>query len=180
VAVIQCAKCEKSLTPEQLNTPCPDCGSRERRISALNQTKASERAEAAKELANRHYELEAGLTQIFRITDKSEAQVIPAYPIKLLEVNENTVESGVMPLHFGPAPASGIPYSSIIIEVTPNEFKKIQSNELKLPEGWEIGEELPRPSPSIAGTADRSFKVAPLRLRPEGAVTYQPRATPWE
>jgi len=107
--------------------------------------------QAAKELANRHYELEAGLTQIFRITDKAESQVLPAYPIKLLEVNENTVESGVMPLHFGPAPASGIPFSSIIIEVTPNEFKKIQSNELKLPEGWEIGEELAKPSPSIGG-----------------------------
>jgi hypothetical protein len=25
-----------------------------------------------------------------------------------------------------------------------------------------------------------SFEVAPLRLRPAGAVTYQPRATPWE
>ena len=115
------------------------------------EAEASATAEAAKELANRHYELEAGLTQIFRITDKVEAQVIPAYPIKLLEVNENTVESGVMPLHFGPAPASGIPFSSIIIEVTPNEFQKIQSKELKLPEGWEIGEELPKPSPSIGG-----------------------------
>ncbi len=55
-----------------------------------------------------------------------------------------------MPLHFGPVPAIGILYSSIIIEVTPNEFQKIQSHELKLPEGWEIGEELPRPS-DLAG-----------------------------
>ena len=96
------------------------------------------------ELAQRHYELESGLTQIFRITDQAEPSVVRAEPIKLLEVNENTVESGIMPLHFGPAPASGIPYSSIIVEVTPNEFERIRSHELKLPEGWEIGEELPR------------------------------------
>jgi hypothetical protein len=104
----------------------------------VDQANATDIAEAAKELAKRHYELEAGLTQIFFITDKAEAHVIRAEPIKLLEVNSNTVESGVMPLHFGPAPDSGIPYSSIIIEVTPNEFKKIQSHELKLPQGWDI------------------------------------------
>ena len=63
----------------------------------------------------------------------------------------NTVESGVMPLHFGPAPASGIPYSSIIVEVTPSEFEKIRTHELRLPDGWEIGEELPRPTINIEG-----------------------------
>jgi hypothetical protein len=45
-----------------------------------------------------------------------------------------------MPLYFGPAPASGIPYPSVIVEVSPNEFKKIQSDELKLPEVWTIGD----------------------------------------
>ena len=61
------------------------------------------------------------------------------------------LDSGIMPLHFGPAPAIGIPYSSTIIEVTPNEFRKIQSHELKLPEGWEIGEELPKPAENTGG-----------------------------
>jgi hypothetical protein len=110
----------------------------------------SEAAEAAKELANLHYEVEPGLTQVFVLNDKAGTHTIPADTIRLLEVNENTVESGIMPLHFGPAPASGIPFSSVIIEVTPNEFKRIQSNELKLPNGWEIGEELPR-QPDVNG-----------------------------
>ena len=102
------------------------------------------------ELAKRHYEIEPGLTQIFRITDKTgNAHGAHAYPIRLLEVNVNTVESGVMPLHFGPAPASGIPFSSIIVEVTPGELEKIRSHELRLPDGWEIGEELPRPTVSV-------------------------------
>ena len=51
-----------------------------------------------------------------------------------------------MPLQFGPAPASGVPYASVIVEVSPSEFQKLQSNELKLPEGWSIGEEFPRPT----------------------------------
>jgi hypothetical protein len=94
----------------------------------------------------RHYEIEDGLIQIFRITDIAAAEATNGEPIKLLEVNVNTPETGIMPLQFGPAPASGIPYPSIIIEVSPNEFEKIRSDELKLPEGWTIGEEFPRPA----------------------------------
>lgn len=145
-----CAKCSNVLTPEQ--TSCPVCGSTDTIVFAVDQANGTERVDAEMELAKRHYEIEPGLTQIFRITDTAEdAQIIHAHPIKLLEVNANTVESGVMPLHFGPAPARGIPFSSVIIEVTPNEFEKIRSHELKLPDGWEIGEELPRPPVNVEG-----------------------------
>ena len=48
-------------------------------------------------------------------------------------------------MNFGPAPASGIPYPTVIIEVSPAEFLKIQAHELRLPEGWFLGEEFPRP-----------------------------------
>jgi len=94
----------------------------------------------------RHYEIEDGLSQIFHISDRAATDLSESEPIKLLEVNVNTPETGIMPLHFGAVPASGIPYASIIIEVSPNEFEKIRSNELKLPEGWAIGEEIPRPA----------------------------------
>jgi|SRR3954470_17377542 len=102
--------------------------------------------EAAKVLARKHYQIEDGITHIFRLTDKVEVEVRPAEPIKLLEVNAATVPSGVMPLHFGPAPASGVPFPSVIVEVTPAEFEKIRRQELKLPQGWVIGEEIPRPA----------------------------------
>jgi hypothetical protein len=111
-------------------------------------------SEAAKKLANKRYEIEAGVTEIFQIKDSVDVTIQPdplagegrLATIKLLEVNSYTPEMGVMPLHFGPAPASGIPYASIIIEVSPNEFEKIRSNELKLPEGWSLGDPFPRPS----------------------------------
>ena len=70
----------------------------------------------------------------------AEAQVVRAPPIKLLEVNTNVFKSGVMPIHFRPAPANAIPFLSIIIEMTPGGLEKIRSRELKLPEGWEVDE----------------------------------------
>ena len=89
--------------------------------------------EEAMALAQKHYELEAGLTQNFRITGTAELELRPVEPIKLLEVNENTVPSGIMPIQFGPSPASGLYYPSIILEVTPDEFQRIQNQESKLP-----------------------------------------------
>ena len=102
--------------------------------------------EEAMTLAQKHYQIEAGLTQIFRITGSAEVELRPLEPVKLLEVNENTVPSGIMPIQFGPSPASGLYYPSIILEVTPDEFQGIQNQELKLPNGWKVGDLIPRPS----------------------------------
>jgi len=102
--------------------------------------------EEAKALAEKHYQVEAGMTHVFRVTGSAEAEVRPTEPIKLLEVNENTVPSGIMPLQFGPSPAAGLHYSSIILEVTPDEYQKIQTEELTLPHGWKVGDLIPKPS----------------------------------
>ena len=118
---------------------------------AVDVAVAAEKEAAAEVLAKKHYELETGLSHVFRITTSAKSEVIPSEPIKLLEVNENTVESGVMPLSFGPMPTRGINFPSTIIEVTPNEFRKIQARELRLPEGWQIREELPRPVDNAGG-----------------------------
>lgn len=102
--------------------------------------------EEAVELARKHYEFETGLTKIFRLKGAPEAEYRSGEPIKLLEVNENTVPSGILPLRFGPAPHVGLHHPSIIVEVTPDEFRMIQRRELALPHGWEVGELIPRPS----------------------------------
>jgi hypothetical protein len=148
--MVICTKCGKSLTSEQTGSPCTECGSLDHEQCATDEAIARDQAiirakrAAAKELAKKHYEVEDGLMRIFRLTGKAEVEVSRSEPIKLLEVNENTVPSGVMPLHFGPVPAIGIPFPSIIVEVTPDEFTKITARELKLPKDWEIGEELPK------------------------------------
>ena len=104
--------------------------------------------EEARRLAQAHFDVETGLTDIFRLKSTPDAEARPDEPIKLLEVNQFTVPSGVMPLQFSPAPDLGIHYPSVIVEVTPDEFQKILSYELKLPNGWSIGEPYPNPKRS--------------------------------
>ena len=99
----------------------------------------------ATKLACIHYEIEPSITKIFRLTGTSEAEASPQEPIKLLEVNELTPPSGILPLGFDPYPASGILYPSIIVEVTPEEYQQIEGNQLKLPRGWTVGPLIPRP-----------------------------------
>jgi hypothetical protein len=101
--------------------------------------------EEALQLAQKHYQIEGGVTHIFRLTDGA-AEAHPAEPIKLLEVNENTVASGIMPIQFDAVPQSGIHYPSVIIEVTPEEYQRILRRELALPNGWRIDYEIPRPN----------------------------------
>jgi hypothetical protein len=151
MSAIHCTNCGKSLSPEQAGVPCPNCGCSDRDISVSDQAVLREKSEVAKVLARKHYEIEAGLTQILRITKALQQEVPRSEPIKLLEVNENTFAAGVMPLHFGPVPDSGISFPTVIVEVTPEEFQRIQTHELKLPEGWELGEELPRPLDAVGG-----------------------------
>jgi hypothetical protein len=102
-----------------------------------------DREEAAKRLAQRHYDLEPAITEIRTITSGTNGSGLPE-PIKLLEVNANTIASGIMPLRFDAVPASGIPFSSVIVEVTPDEYEQIKRNELMLPDGWSLGALLPR------------------------------------
>lgn len=109
--------------------------------------------EEAKELARRHYAVEIGVKDIFVLKDTvnvavehaGEAPAGNGETIKLLEINENTIPSGVVPIQFAPAPASGIHFPSVIVEVTPDEFQQIKRRELSLPHGWEIGERVEKP-----------------------------------
>src|SRR4051794_26208990 len=103
------------------------------------------RLDESRKPAEAHYREEPGITQIYRITGGAEAEVRPNEPINLLEVNENTIPSGIMPLGFGPTSAHGFRYPSIIVEVTPEEFERIQSQELVLPGGWEVGDLVEKP-----------------------------------
>jgi hypothetical protein len=107
--------------------------------------------EVAVELARKHYEIEVGLTSVFRISGSAEAEALPNEPIKLLEVNNNTVASGIMPIHFGPNPGAGITFPSVIVEVTPDELEQLRNNRLQLPPGWHIGPIIPRQAANGAG-----------------------------
>lgn len=98
---------------------------------------------AAKLLAQRHYQFEPAITEIRTLT--SGLPFGPNEPIRLIEVNANTIASGIMPLRFDAAPASGIPFPSVIVEVTPDEYEQIKKDQSMLPNGWTLGPLLPRP-----------------------------------
>lgn len=100
--------------------------------------------DAVHKLAQIHYEVEEGLREVYRIVGPADAETRPEEPIKLLEVNEYTPASGIMPLGFRPRPKIGIAFPSVIVEVTPEEFGRIRSNSLPLPHGWAVGGLIPR------------------------------------
>jgi hypothetical protein len=102
--------------------------------------------EVAEKLARAHYLIEPEISQIFRLSDSAEIETRPNEPIKLLEVNPDTLPSGILPLHFGPHPASGISYPSVIVEITPEEYEQVQKGNLQLPNGWQIGKLFQRPN----------------------------------
>jgi hypothetical protein len=95
----------------------------------------------ARDLALQHFKVEEGMVQIFRLLAPDEAA---SETVKLLEVNRDTIPTGILPLRFNAVPARGIPLPSVIIEITPEELDKVRTHELALPEDWEIGEEILR------------------------------------
>ena len=101
--------------------------------------------EEAQRLAEAHYQIEPGMREIYRLKGEPDLEVTTDEPIKLLEVNENTIASGVMPLSFAPSPADNVHFPTVVVEVTPDEFQQIRSNQLQLPHGWRIAELLPAP-----------------------------------
>jgi hypothetical protein len=103
-------------------------------ISERRQSESRRQDMEAAALARAHYEVEPGLRAIYRLEGPDPNDL----RIKLLEVNEQTVPAGIVPVGFAPHPASGLHYPSVVIEVTPQEYEAIRHKQLDLPAGWEV------------------------------------------
>ena len=101
----------------------------------------SRRLRVATELAHRHFDLVQGVEQIF-LLKKTGTESSSTEPIKLLEVNRETVACGIMPVYFGPS--REVPYPLVVLDVTPREFNRLRKGKLTLPDGWKIGREIPK------------------------------------
>ena len=97
------------------------------------------KAQVAERLAQAHATIEPSIGRIFRL--ESDRERLDDEPIKLLEVTDQTIEAGIVPVHFGPGPSKGIPYRSAIIEVTPEEFARVERGGLALPDGCRLASE---------------------------------------
>jgi len=95
--------------------------------------------EVADLLAAAHREAEPGIVRIVRLVSAQEAEA--REPVKLLEVNPATSPSGVLPIAFAADPPA-VPFPSVVIEVTPDEYARIQGGQLRLPNDWTLGETL--------------------------------------
>ncbi len=105
---------------------------------------------AADSLAQAHFSVDPGVQLIFRLLAEADREMDPKEPIKLLEVNENAVGGGVRPLFFGPHPASGMFFPSVIVDVTPEEYEEILNKPGMIPNGWRLGPEIPSLIPATA------------------------------
>jgi hypothetical protein len=100
----------------------------------------------AQRVAEAHYAIEPAIELIVRLLATGDREADPKEPIKLLEVNQNTTADGIRPVFFGPHPASGIVYPTVIIEVTPQEYAQLQADPASLPNGWRLGDQFPKPA----------------------------------
>jgi hypothetical protein len=99
--------------------------------------------ETAKKLARAHYAIEPNLKQIFLLKPIKEHD--PDEPIKLLEVVEGTIERGIEPIAFTADPRRGIEYPSLIVEISPKEYKGLHFHKKSFESrGWSVGRELTR------------------------------------
>lgn len=96
--------------------------------------------ETARLLADAHFRLDQGITRIFRIVEPDETTSLR--PVKLLKISPLTTEVGISPVGMTADPSRGVFYSSVVVEITPDEFDRLQRGELKLPHDWTLGDEL--------------------------------------
>jgi hypothetical protein len=97
--------------------------------------------ETAKSLAAGHFRVEPNLRHVHLIEPMDDQD--PKDPIRLLEVVEGTIERGIEPIGFTADPARGIEYPSVIVEVSPEEYKIVRNDGFRFGNrDWTIGEEL--------------------------------------
>lgn len=106
-------------------------------VAPDNQTKDA----VARLIADAHRSVEPAIAGIYRI-EAPGLENDPGEPIKLLEINPNTPASGIMPVGLSAHPASGICFSSIVVEIHPSEFDQLKQGLLVLPNGWEWNAEI--------------------------------------
>jgi hypothetical protein len=91
-----------------------------------------------------HYAIDSGVREIYRLVSSTDREADPTEPIKLLEVYDYALPSGIIPIHFPPHPASGLTFPTEIVQIAPEELDQLRAKDLPLPEGWELGPLYPK------------------------------------
>ena len=84
-----------------------------------------------------HRDVEPNLRRIFFYRDPDGREV------RLVEVVDGSPSADdVLPFRFAPDESRGVHYPVVIVELSPEEFERVEQGELPLPPGWTDREEL--------------------------------------
>jgi hypothetical protein len=98
----------------------------------------------ADELITWHFRVAPETVVVYRFIAPNEES--EEEPVKLLEVNEETPETGrIDAFVFGPT--DDAPCSTVVAMVTRNEMRKIKAGKIRLPEGWDLSRSRRYPRP---------------------------------
>ena len=86
-------------------------------------------SEVAHELANAHRTEDPDTKSVFLAKSASE--------VRLVEVSGSVGNSGeVLPFRFAPRPDLGVPYASVVVLLSEDDWHRVEQGDLSLPEGW--------------------------------------------
>jgi hypothetical protein len=91
--------------------------------------------EVAKELAEAHRKEDPETREVFLAPHGVE--------VRLVEVSGSLAPSGeVLPFRFAPRPDLGVPYASVVVLLSEDDWTRLQKGDLKLPADWGTPETL--------------------------------------
>lgn len=91
--------------------------------------------DVARELATAHRAEDPDTKSVFLSENESE--------VRLIEVSGSVGSSGeVLPFRFAPRPDLGVPYASVVVLLSEDDWHRIETGELALPPGWGTPAEL--------------------------------------
>lgn len=93
--------------------------------------------ETAQIMVRRHREQDPNLLRAFIYYDPAGRE------IRLVEVVKDSPEADqVLPFRFAAAKERGIDFPVVIVELSPDEFARVEAGHWRLPQGWTEREEL--------------------------------------
>ena len=101
---------------------------------------------AAARLARSHYRVDHGIRKIFRIRAvDANREEDHSEPIKLLEVSIDTFPAGIRPVYLFTNSENAPSFPSVVVSITPQEYRQLLDGNLQLPKEWKIAEPIDRP-----------------------------------
>jgi hypothetical protein len=86
-------------------------------------------SDVARELAEAHRKEDPATKAVFLAEDLTE--------VRLVEVSGSVSTSGeVLPFRFAPRPDLGVPYASVVVLLSEDDWARIERGELALPPDW--------------------------------------------